>query len=58
MGAGLRWQMVHAMKDKDFAGFYCGTKAGAFGGRGVMDTFPSRFGVSNKKTTSPSTALG
>lgn len=32
------------MKDKDFAGFYCGTMRGA--STGVMDTFPSRFGVS------------
>jgi hypothetical protein len=31
MGAGL--QAVNAMKDKDLAGFYCGTKAGASGGR-------------------------
>ena len=42
MGAGL--QAVNSMKDKDFAGFYCGTMRGA--STGVMDTFPSRFGVS------------
>ena len=42
MGAGL--QAVNSMKDKDFAGFYCGTMRGA--SKGVMDTFPSRFGVS------------
>jgi hypothetical protein len=43
---GLGVMTVGAIRNKDFAGFYCGTKRSPGDGVGPMDTFPSRFGVS------------